>query len=195
MFFRFRYLHSPKVYLRALRIKLRSVGIDKAKPLLTASRTLAVTTVLPLAGFAGAVEMIGIGEHAAAVFILIVGVVTLAISINSLPGIPAHPLRTKSLKVIWCLAALVFTSYFLVLAYTKAQDSSWSTLLPRDNVTIPVISISTPAPVQTTLNASTIMIVMPTSSEAPSAPNPRPTKVQRKKRGCKWEDTILGKCV
>ena len=207
MFFAFRYLRSPRVYLRALRIKLRSLWIKRAHPRLKLSQAWVKDLALSGLALGGALgvawTMIDLGEQAIAVVLLIATFVALALHIKWKPGIPAHPTLTKRLKIACCCAALVVTSTFAAIAHKKATTTSWSTLIERDMVATSGPPIPVPTPAQTApppqITPPTFIILTqatatPTPSASPSPPHRQRTVTQRKKKPCKWNDTILGKC-
>lgn len=200
MYFSFRYLHSPKVYSRALRIRLRSRWNKEVVPPLKAIGTK-VPAATAIAGFAfgAAWAFIDFKHPALAVVTLIVVFVALAIAICGMTEIPDYPAVTRWLKVVCFIGAFMFTSAFAVIAYKNAGDSS-SSMLPSNSQAVPAVPIPAQTVIQppiipSTKNVETIRVLQG-SSESPAITNPRPTVVQhKKKRTCKWEETILGTCA
>jgi hypothetical protein len=210
MFFSSRYLHSPRVYWRALRIKLRLLWIKQASPLFilfwTWKKKLAAVAGL----VTGAVAMTDIGEHGFAVVMLIAAFAAFAIQIVWSVA-PAHLALTRWLKVACCIAAFGLTSIFVAIAYTRAMATSWSNLSNVDSRPAPTLPTPTPFPAQTvillqipapTVVASPQPTVMPTpSATLTRVPTPmlsarksRPPVQRSKRLDCPWAQAIRGKC-
>lgn len=212
MFYSSRYLHSPRVYWRALRIKLRLFWVNQARLLLILFWTW-VKKLAAVAGLVtGAVAMIDIGEHGLAVVMLVAAFAAFAIKIRAWSVPPAHLALSRWLKVACCIAAFGLTSIFAAIAYTRAMATSWSNLSNVDSRPAPTLPTPTPIPAQTvillpipapTVVASPQPTVMPTPSatlmRVPtpmlSARKSRPP-VQRRKglEDCPWARAIRGRC-
>lgn len=208
MFFSSRHLHSPRVYWRALRIKLCFFWTNQARPFLI----LFWKKLAALVGLVtGAVAMIDIGEHGFAVVMLVAAFAAFAIQIKAWSGAPAHLTPTRWLKVAFCIGAFALTSVFAAIAYTRAMATSWSNLLNVDSRPAPAPPTPTPLPAQTvillpipapTVVASPQPTVRPTPFATParvptpmlSARKPRPTVRQRKEQDCLWTQAIRGRC-